>query len=212
MTDQPFGAGGGEDPTVPRFTDKRRIDPQTGQVRDPAAGSTPAAGEGQVTDAGGAPGTAGDEEKHPVVAALEAAEAVAAERLDDLQRLQAEYVNYRRRVDRDRLVARDQTVVAMVEALMGTLDEVELARQHGELVGPFAAVAEKLEAALAKFGWERYGAAGEPFDPTVHEALMHAHADDVTEPTVVQVLQPGYRVAERIVRAARVAVAEPGDA
>jgi molecular chaperone GrpE len=213
VTDQPLGGSAGEDPNAPRFTDKRRIDPLTGEVRDPATGSTPAAGGAASSGSGsGAPETAGaDEEKHPVVAALEAAEAVAQERLDDLQRLQAEYVNYRRRVDRDRLVARDQTVVAMVEALLGTLDEVELARQHGELVGPFAAVAEKLESALGRFGWERYGAAGEPFDPTVHEALMHAHADDVTEPTVVQVLQPGYRVGDRIVRAARVSVAEPGE-
>ncbi len=203
MTDQPFepSAGGAEPP--PRFTDKRRIDPETGAVRQPAA-------------TGDAPGGAGPDggpeaEQHPVVAALEAAEAIAAERLEDLQRLQAEYVNYRKRVDRDRLVARDQTVVAMVEAMLGVLDDIDAARAHDELVGPFAAVAEKLETTLGRFGWERYGLAGEPFDPTVHEALMHGHADDVTEPTVVQVLQAGHRVGERVVRAARVAVAEPGD-
>ncbi len=197
MRDSTTGPGGGEelDPTRPRFTDKRRIDPETGAVREPAAETaapaTPAA---------------------PDALELETAQAVAAEHLADLQRLQAEYVNYRKRVDRDRLVARDQTVVAMVEAMLGVLDDVEAARQHGELAdGPFAAIAEKLETALGRFGWERYGAAGEPFDPTVHEALMHALSSEVSEPTVVQVLQPGHKVGERIVRAARVAVAEPGE-
>ena len=209
MTDTfPPGGDEGQEPTRPRVTDKRRIDPETGAVREPTPG--PAAPDA-------AAGTsAADQDAEPVQvdaeqAELETAQAVAAERLDDLQRLQAEYVNYRKRVDRDRLVARDQTVIAMVEALMGVLDDIEAARQHGELAsGPFASIAEKLETSLARFGWERFGAAGETFDPTVHEALMHAHADDVTEPTVVQVLQPGHRVGDRIVRAARVSVAEPG--
>ncbi len=194
MTDSTTGPGGDDelDPTRPRFTDKRRIDPETGAVREPAPGT-------------GAPDPLDGLE-------LETAQAVAAEHLADLQRLQAEYVNYRKRVERDRLVARDQTVVAMVESLLGVLDDVAAARQHGELAdGPFAAIAEKLEGALGRFGWERYGAVGEVFDPTVHEALMHAHSDEVSEPTVVQVLQPGHKVGERIVRAARVAVAEPGD-
>lgn len=205
MTDHTAAPGGGEelDPTRPRFTDKRRIDPQTGAVRDPhpaPEAEAPAGAPATEPAAGGAAGS-GD---------LAAAQTQAAERLEDLQRLQAEFVNYRKRVERDRLVARDQTVIAMVEALLGVLDDVELARQHGELAdGPFASIAEKLEQSLTRFGWERYGAAGEPFDPNVHEALMHAHSDDVTEPTVVQVLQPGHRVGERIVRAARVAVAEP---
>lgn len=215
MTDQPTPGGAQEEPP-PRFTDKRRIDPQTGAVRDPAGGASAPAGD-PTADAGaeGQAPAAGSEdagptgEKHPVVAALEAAEAIAAERLEDLQRVQAEYVNYRKRVDRDRLVARDQTVIAVVEAMLGVLDDIDAARSHDELTGPFAAVAEKFEASLGKFGWERYGAAGETFDPTVHEALMHAHSDDVTEPTVVQVLQAGHRVGDRIVRAARVAVAEP---
>ena len=209
MTDTfPPSEDEGQEPTRPRVTDKRRIDPETGAVREPAPGP------GAPDAAASTPAAAQDAE--PVQAdaeqaELETAQAIAAERLDDLQRLQAEYVNYRKRVDRDRLVARDQTVIAMVEALMGVLDDIEAARQHGELAGgPFASIAEKLETSLARFGWERFGAAGETFDPTVHEALMHAHADDVTEPTVVQVLQPGHRVGDRIVRAARVSVAEPG--
>jgi molecular chaperone GrpE len=107
------------------------------------------------------------------------------------------------------LTARDLGVASVAEALISVLDDIELARQHGDLVGPFASIAEKLEATLSRFGIERYGAAGEAFDPTVHEALMHGHAADVTEPTVQQVLQPGYRMGERIIRAARVAVVDP---
>lgn len=217
MTDQPNtpvgGSGDEPDPTRPRFTDKRRIDPQTGAVRDPETegqARADAAAEAAADDGAAAAGEAGSP-ADGAAELLEQAQALAAERLTDLQRLQAEYVNYRRRVDRDRDVARDQAVIGVVEALLGALDDIELARQHGELEGgPFAAIAEKLESALARFGWERYGSAGEPFDPNVHEALMHSHAEDVTEPTVVQVLQPGHRVGERIVRAARVAVADPG--
>lgn len=217
MTDQHNAPVGGEelDPDRPRFTDKRRIDPETGAVREPSATTSvppvPGAGSAGIpADGGTASGEGSDGEAGSENDPLATAQALADERLGDLQRLQAEYVNYRRRVDRDRLVARDKAVTDVVESLLGVLDDVELARQHGELGdGPFSAIAEKLEAALGRFGWERYGAAGEAFDPNVHEALMHAHSDDVTEPTVVQVLQPGHRVGERIVRAARVAVAEP---
>ncbi|MCL3859735.1 nucleotide exchange factor GrpE [Actinotalea sp. K2] len=200
MTDHHSPAPGDEDfdATLPRVNDRRKIDPETGAVRE----SAPAQESASADDVPAA---------EPELSPESAGEALAAERLADLQRLQAEYVNYRKRVDRDRLVARDQAVTGVIESLLGVLDDVELARQHGELTeGPFSSIAEKLETSLSRFGWERYGAAGEPFDPTVHEALMHAHSDEVTEPTVVQVLQPGHRVGDRVVRAARVAVAEPG--
>ena len=138
---------------------------------------------------------------------------LAAERLRDLQRLQAEYVNYRRRVERDRDVARDTAVSGVLEQLLPVLDDVHLARQHGDLEGtPFAAIADKLDAVLGRFGLVRFGESGEPFDPAVHEALMHTQAElpEGTEgPTVVQVLQPGYRAGERVLRAARVSVADP---
>jgi molecular chaperone GrpE len=143
-------------------------------------------------------------------ALLPVAELLAAERLADLQRLQAEYVNYRRRVERDRSVARETAVASVLEGLLGVLDDIELARQHGDLEGgPFAAIAEKLEAALGRFGLSRFGTAGEPFDPTVHDALMHQHSDDVEVTTVTQVLQPGYKVDDKVLRAARVAVSDP---
>ncbi|MGN6611548.1 MAG: nucleotide exchange factor GrpE [Angustibacter sp.] len=138
---------------------------------------------------------------------------LAAERLADLQRLQAEYVNYRKRVERDRDVARDSAVASVLESLLPVMDDVHLARQHGDLEGgPFAAIADKLEAVLGRAGLQRFGEPGEAFDPSVHEALMHTQAElaegtDVT--TVVQVLQPGYKVGDRVIRAARVAVADP---
>jgi molecular chaperone GrpE len=144
-----------------------------------------------------------------VTAELDAARAKEGALLEDLKRLQAEYVNYRRRVDRDRDVARDLAIAGVLEALLPVLDDIGRAREHGDLDGAFRTVAENLEAAVARLGLERYGEAGEPFDPSVHEALLHSHDDSVTEPTCVQVLFPGYRYGERILRAARVAVAEP---
>jgi molecular chaperone GrpE len=142
---------------------------------------------------------------------LAAAEQLA-ERTADLQRVTAEYANYRKRVERDRVAVREQALANVLYGLVPVLDDIGRAREHGELVGGFKSVAESLEATVAKLGLESFGENGEPFDPKVHEALMHSYSADVTEPTCVQVLQPGYRVGERILRPARVAVAEPGGA
>ena len=143
---------------------------------------------------------------------------LAAERLADLQRLQAEYVNYKRRVDRDRALVQERVVRDVLESLLPVLDDIHAAREHGDLAdGPFAAIADKLESTLGRYGLARYGARGEEFDPQQHEALMHAPwpADeeglprDATTTTVVTVLQPGYRAGEQVLRPARVAVADP---
>jgi molecular chaperone GrpE len=135
------------------------------------------------------------------------------ERTADLQRVQAEYANYRKRVERDRDAVRQFAVGEALAALLPVLDDIHLARQHGDLEsGPFAAIAEKLDFVLERFGLQRYGDAGEAFDPQVHEALMHTEAElaeGTTTTTVVQVLQPGYRAGDRVLRAARVAVADP---
>jgi molecular chaperone GrpE len=132
-----------------------------------------------------------------------------AERTADLQRLQAEYANYRKRVDRDRAAVREHAVAGALTELLPVLDAIGQAREHGELSGGFKSVADSLQAALTKLGLVSYGQRGDAFDPKIHEALMHSYSPDVTEDTCVEVLQPGYRVGERILRPARVAVAEP---
>lgn len=138
---------------------------------------------------------------------------LAAERLEDLRRAQADMVNYRNRMERERAKDKDATIGTVVEALLPVLDDVHMAREHGELTdGPFAAIATKLEGTLERFGVRRLGETGEVFDPTVHEALMHTQAElpeGTTDTTVVQVLQPGFAVGDRVVRPARVAVADP---
>jgi molecular chaperone GrpE len=216
---QPSGPPGGHGTEVaeeenqepaPVVRDKRRLDPQTGQVRAAYAATEPA--DDAAPDA--EPADAAEPAAQPADdAELVAARTLADERLNDLQRLQAEYVNYRRRVERDRAVARDQAVASVLEALLPVLDDVHLARQHGDLEGgPFAAIADKLDATLTRFGLARYGEPGEAFDPTVHEALLHTQAElaeGTTQTTVVQILQPGYRSGDRVLRAARVAVADP---
>ena len=168
----------------------------------PAGGAT-APGEGEA---------AGDAEVHPDTARADQLQ-------DDYLRLQAEYVNYKRRVDRDLPVHKERAVHDLLESLLPVLDEIHLAEQHGDLPegSPFRAIADKLEQVLAKQGLERVGVKGEAFDPNVHEALMHGAWDasdpelpsDATATTVVTVLQPGYRAGERVLRAARVAVADP---
>ena len=141
---------------------------------------------------------------------LDVYELKAAEHLADLQRLQAEYVNYRKRVERDRLAIGENATSKVIEALFPVLDDIAAARAHGDLVeGPFASIAEKLEDTLGRLGWSSFGAPGEPFDPTLHDALMSQPSTDVTEPTIAQVAQPGHRVGDRVVRAARVIVAQP---
>jgi molecular chaperone GrpE len=139
------------------------------------------------------------------------AEARLAERTADLQRLQAEYANYRKRVERDRLAVREQALASVLVELLPVLDDIGRAREHGELSGGFKSVAESLEAITVKLGLATFGENGDPFDPTLHEALMHEYSGDVSEPTCVRILQPGYMVGDRIIRPARVAVAEPGD-
>jgi molecular chaperone GrpE len=137
------------------------------------------------------------------------AEARLAERTADLQRLQAEYANYRKRVDRDRAAVKEQAVAATLAGLLPVLDAISQAREHGELSGGFKSVADSLTAALGRLGLVTYGEKGDPFDPKVHEALTSTYSPDVAEDTCVEILQPGYKVGDRILRPARVAVAEP---
>jgi len=142
-------------------------------------------------------------------AELEALRNELEERTRDLQRVTAEYANYRKRVDRDRGAAAEQTTGAVLSALLPVLDDIDRAREHGDLVGPFATVAESLTAATGKLGLVPFGEKGDPFDPTRHEAVAHQTSPDVTEPTCVEVMRRGYTLGERLLRPALVAVADP---
>jgi len=123
--------------------------------------------------------------------------------------LQAEYVNYKKRVDRDREAVREQAVASTLASLLPVLDDIGRAREHDELTGGFRAVAESFERIVAGLGLNAFGAVGDEFDPRIHEALMHRHADDADGPRCEAILQVGYRYGDRIVRPARVAVVEP---
>src|SRR5215470_13088312 len=231
----------------PVIRDLRRIDPRTGQVRNPGADAPGTAGRGpgkparpgkhSVSKPGAAPGTGSEATAGPAPDGGPAAagpagagdrpvgggaaepggvpdserELVAklAERTADLQRVSAEYANYRKRVDRDRLVVREQALANVLVALLPVLDDIGRAREHGELVGGFEKVAQSLVSIVTKLGLVAFGSEGEPFDPNVHEAVSLTQSAGVTEPTCIQILQPGYMVGERIVRPARVIVAEP---
>jgi molecular chaperone GrpE len=186
----------------PTVRDRRRIDPETYQVREPQETAAPAAATPETRMP-----------ESPPVPDLEAEvkelQDKLAERTSDLQRLQAEYVNYKRRVDRDRDLARKVTIEGVLKDFLSVLDDVRSAREHEELNGGFKAVAEEIERVTSKYGLETFGEAGDPFNPHIHEALLHAHADGIDGPTCVEILQPGYRIGDRILRPARVAVAEP---
>ena len=130
----------------------------------------------------------------------------------DLQRLQAEYANYKKRVERDRAVAHESAVGAVLTELLALLDDVDRAEQHGELSGGFKAVADQLNSITSRIGLEKYGTEGEAFDPQIHEALMHDESADVAVATASKILQPGYKYKERILRPARVAVTDPAGA
>ncbi|TDD43241.1 nucleotide exchange factor GrpE [Kribbella antibiotica] len=177
------------------------MDPETGEVREPTETSADApAGAGVPDDISSLTGPSAQE------ALLTEA---LSERTADLQRLQAEYVNYKRRVDRDREASRELVIGSVLTELLGILDDVGRAREAGELEGAFKAVAESLERVTEKLGLEKFGEKGDAFDPRIHEALLHNYSDEVDGPTATMVMQPGYRHGERVLRAARVAVSEP---
>lgn len=203
MTGRPLGEDREE--TGPVVHDRRRIDPVTGELREPAATPAPAAAEPGVEPPAGPaaePDQLGDDVADELTRQI-------AERTADLQRLQAEYANYRRRVERDREAIRETAVANVLTNLLPVLDDIGRARDHGELEGGFRSVAEALEGIVEKLGLTRFGEAGDPFDPTVHEALTHTQSVDVTETTCIEVYQPGYRIGDRVVRPARVGVADP---
>jgi molecular chaperone GrpE len=203
----------GSDPfEQPVIRDKRRVhfDPASGAVsHDPSSRAESTDGPASAGPSG--PSSVGPSGHGSGVDSIELSQlrTELAERTADLQRVQAEYANYRKRVERDREAVREHAVSDALSALLPVLDDIGRAREHGELEGGFRQVAEALDAAVTKLGLTRFGQPGDPFDPTQHEALMHSYSDEVTQPTAVQILQPGYSYAGRVVRPARVAVAEP---
>lgn len=179
--------------------DRRRIDPETGQVRTPStSGPDDAAEAAQPTEAEVIDG-----------AELELAKQEAAERTADLQRVSAEYANYRKRVDRDRLEIGKLATAKVLTELLPVLDDIDRAGAHGDLTGAFKAVADKLSESLTKAGLTKVGATGDVFDPALHEAVHFTVSADVTEQVVGEVLRAGYSVDERLVRPATVVVVGP---
>lgn len=127
----------------------------------------------------------------------------------DLQRLQAEYANYRKRVDRDRVSTTEFAFASVLLEFLPILDDLDRAAEHGELTGGFKAVADRINATVEKLGLTKFAQAPVKFNPEIHEALMHETSKDVTEPTATKILQPGYKFKERVIRPARVAVTDP---
>ncbi|WP_028649884.1 nucleotide exchange factor GrpE [Nocardiopsis sp. CNT312] len=208
LSDETNGTGDGEEPQGPVIRDNRRIDPETGEVRTPKDAEEKAAGTGE----GDAPAEEAvevpDTPEEVVTEAINADERVI-ELTGDIKRVQAEYANYRKRVERDRVAVRETATAQVVGELLPILDDIGRARQHEELTGGFKAVGEALEATATKLGLERFAEAGEEFDPNLHEALTLVPTPEISVQTVIEVFQPGYRIGERILRPARVVVGDP---
>jgi molecular chaperone GrpE len=203
-SDRNDGTDNGADGERVVVRDRRRVDPVTGEVRSP--GDAPSPGEPGDPGGGPADGPAVNAAAAELAAQLE-------ERTADLQRVSAEYANYRRRVDRDREAVLVGARVQFVGDLLTVLDDLDRAEQHGDLTGPFKAVADKLTAVVQKLGLESFGLEGEPFEPSVHEAVQHdpSPAPGPTVTVVSSVLRRGYRIADRVLRPAMVMVADRPD-
>jgi molecular chaperone GrpE len=195
-----------EEPPI-RFTDNRKIRRDAAAAADESTSSAPPAG-----------GPAAEPEEVPVSDAslstesaeiTDAAAGLLAERTADLQRLQAEYANYRKRAERDRLAAGDAAVARVLVDLLPVVDDLERAKEHGDLTGPLKAVADKLEGVTAKLGLTAFGQVGDPFDPARHEAVLHDESSEVTVPTCTTVMRPGYTLRDRLLRPAMVGVSDP---
>ncbi|MFF1572518.1 nucleotide exchange factor GrpE [Leifsonia sp. NPDC058292] len=229
MSDKnPNGEGSNEpDHEEPIIRDKRRIDPETGEVRQPAdAGSgTEGGSEGDTSDpdlaheelvdvgpaeSGGFESLLSDEDLD-VLSGQSTADQLAAERLADLQRVTAEYANYRKRTEANREVERERVVGDTVKGLIPVLDDLDRAEKHGDLEegSAFATIAAKLRGTIERLGLTAYGKPGDAFDPQIHEAIFQQPSPDVTVDTVADVVETGYQLGSTTVRVAKVVVAVP---
>jgi molecular chaperone GrpE len=182
------------------FRDKRKIDPVTGQARTPAPDADRATS--------GSP-TAPEVAQPAASPEFDAMQQSVAELTTDLQRVQAEYANYRKRAERDRLAAGDLAIGRVLVELLPVLDDIDRARSHGDLTGALKAVADHLEGIFTKLGVEAFGEIGDPFDPTHHEAVAHTESEDVDRATATLVMRRGYKHNGRLLRPAMVGVSEP---
>lgn len=212
MTSTPDGfseetvpGGESQEAAAPRPGGRPGGDPEVHPDRSGSFGDEAAemANESEVEETPGAEGdlAASDE--------LILAQTALAERTLDLQRIQAEFLNYKRRVERDRELVKQNATFSVLSGMLPVLDDIDRAREHGELEGGFKAVADSLDRTVATLGLTKFGTKGDEFDPNVHEALMHGLSPDVTTTVVDVVAQAGYRIGDRVVRAAKVTVLDP---
>ena len=189
-------------PDEPVIRDKRRIDPETGDVREPAAASS-SDDEAAADDLSEADQALLDQ----------AATDLVAEMRSDMLRAQAELVNFRTRVERDRAANREAVIAEVIRSLLPALDDLARAEAHGDLVegAPLTLVAQKLRGAFEKYGLRQVGEKGEPFDPAYHEAVVQLPSPGATENTIADVIEPGYILGDRLVRPAKVAVSVPAE-
>ena len=222
MADDTTGTGAGQNEAgEPIIRDNRKIDPETGDVRSPdsAAPSAPAPGPA----AGSAQDTVGDGSLEDAdvetslsdadLGVLHEAEAdLIGEMRSDMLRAQADLVNFRMRVERDRVTNREAVIAEVLRSLLPAMDDLTRAETHGDLEGsPLALVAQKLHTAFEKYGLREVGTKGEPFDPNFHEAIVQLPSPDVTVNTIADVIEPGYALGDRLIRAAKVAVHVPAE-
>ncbi|GIT78789.1 protein GrpE [Leifsonia sp. LS1] len=214
MSDHTPGAPGSGEPDPEReepiIRDKRRIDPETGQVREPSQQDL---SHEELVDVGpaGDGGPVLSDDDLDILSGQTTSDALAAERLADLQRVTAEYANYRKRTEANREVERERAVSEAVKGLIPVLDDLERAEKHGDLPegSAFAAIAAKLRASVERLGLVPYGEKGEPFDPQIHEAIFQQPTPDVAVDTVADVVETGYRLGSTTVRVAKVVVSVP---
>jgi len=196
VTDQPFEGEGSAEPT-PHF-----------EVPDDISGIDNLLEEGGPLE----PQDVAEVEDAAPLDPLTAAQQQAAERTADLQRLQAEFLNYKRRVERDRDLVRENAIFAVLAPMLDVLDNIDRAREAGELEGGFKGVAEQLSRIVEGLGLTRFGEPGDAFDPTLHEALSHVGTDaEVEVPTAKHIAKAGYKIGDRVVRAAQVLVVDPAE-
>jgi molecular chaperone GrpE len=188
---------GPDEPDRVVIRDNRKIDPVTGEARKKSE-------TGSAAQAEPGPDATPSEEAVPKAEAL-----LLEERTRDLQRVQAEYANYRKRAERERQSAGELAIGRTLAELLPVLDDLDRARAHGDLTGALKAVADHLEAVFAKLGLVPFGEVGDPFDPVVHEAVLHEESDSVSEPTSTTILRQGYKHGDRLLRPAMVGVTDP---